>query len=269
MKKERADKRSKLTLLSVLLCCTAFANNLSGNASEPAKKTIDLTHTLGAGLPDFHSGNAFEYKALYTIEKDGYADGQFSTPEHYGTHMDAQSHFYKGGQSVDQIAPDKLILPCVVIDVRKEVEANSDYCLTVEKIKAFERKTKIAPNTAVLLLTGWSKKFSNPVAYRNVNQQSNLPGMHFPAFSGAAATYLVNEKKVAALGLDTLSADYGQSKDYPVHKISLAKKVFLIENLNNLELLPDHGATIFIGVLPIKDGTGSPARVLAQLPEEQ
>ncbi|CAN5378405.1 hypothetical protein BH11CYA1_BH11CYA1_22660 [soil metagenome] len=173
MSSDGAAKRIKLAFLPALLCGTLLSASAYGNSQEQPKKIVDLTHVLGTALPDFHAGkSAFEYKMLFTIEKDGYADGQFSTPEHYGTHLDAPSHFYKGAQSVDQISADKLILPCV-------------------------------------------------------------------------------------------------SKSYGVHKKALAQGVLLIENLNNLELLPAQGATIFIGVLPIRNGTGSPARVIAQLPEQE
>ncbi|MFA6209300.1 MAG: cyclase family protein [Candidatus Obscuribacterales bacterium] len=264
MKNSRADKCRKLVLplLLACICVHLTVNTASGSASDSKAKIVDLTHVLGPALPDFHAGNAYEYKSLFSIAKDGYADGQFSTPEHYGTHIDAPSHFFSDGQTIDQIPATKLILPCLVIDVRKEVAADQDYRLTVEKIEAFEKQHAIAPNTAVLLLTGWSQRFSKPTEYRNAREN----GMHFPAFSGEAADYLVNKKKVGALGLDTLSADYGQSKNYIVHKTALAKEVLLIENLSNLEQLPASGATLFLGPLRIKSGTGSPARILALVP---
>jgi len=226
-----------------------------------SKKIIDLSHVLGPNLPDFHLGNtAYEYKMLFTIPKDGYGDGAFTTPEHYGTHVDAPNHFYESGQTIDQIAAGKLILPCIVIDVRAEVKANSDYLLTVEKIKSFEEKGAIPPGCAVFMLTGFGEKFDRAQEYRNAD---NGGTMHFPAFGAAAANYLIKEKKAAVLGLDTLSADYGLSSDFPVHKTALKADLMLVENLANLDQLPARGATVFLGPLRIKNGTGSPARVLA------
>lgn len=264
MNKKGASKSTKLALL-MAFTIHYQCGSLEQAVAEPPAKIVDLSHVLGPNLPDFHLGNtAYQYKPLFTIAKDGYADGQFTTPEHYGTHVDAPSHFYQGGQTIDQIPADKLILSCVVIDVRKEVATNPDYCLSKEKIQLFEKEISIKPNSAVLLLTGWSKRFNDPKSYRNADT-NNI--MHFPAFSGEAANYLVNEKKITALGLDTLSADCGLSKDYIVHKTALAKGVFLVENLNNLEQLPAQGATIFLGPIRIKNGTGSPARILALRPE--
>ncbi len=224
------------------------------------RQVIDLTHVLGPGLPDFHEGSApFSYELTYTVKKDGYAGGKFSTPEHYGTHIDAPSHFVDGAASVDQVPADSLVRPCVVIDVRDEVKKNSDYQLTVEKIKSFETNGKIPAGCVVLLLTGWADRWSSPKEYRNADSTGT---MRFPSYSPEAAAYLADEK-VVGLGVDTISADYGLSTTYGVHHLTLNKGMFLIENLNNLDKLPARNALLFCGVLPIKNGTGAPARILA------
>jgi hypothetical protein len=110
----------------------------------PANNVVDLTHVLGPDLPDFHEGSdAFHYKKVFSIEKDGYANGSFCTVEHYGTHVDAPSHFFVDGISIDKIEADKLVLPCFVIDVREKVKDNPDYRLTVDDIQIFEKKGQI------------------------------------------------------------------------------------------------------------------------------
>lgn len=247
----------------------AFAGIASATANTnlpvPAPdKIIDLTHVLGPDLPNFHEGDAsFDYRMLYTIPKDGFADGDFSTPEHYGTHIDAPSHFITDGQSIDQVPASKLILPAIVIDVRDEVKTNADYRLTVDKIKEFEKSGAIPSGSAVLLLTGWAERFHDPAAFRNADANGV---MHYPAFSAEAAEYLVNTRQAAALGVDTISLDYGLSTDFPVHHFALGKGLILIENLNNLDKLPARGSLVFFGPLRIKNGTGSPARILAISP---
>jgi kynurenine formamidase len=112
-------------------------------------------------------------------------------------------------------------------------------------------------------LTGWSERFGNPIAYRNADATGT---MRYPAYGEEAAEYLIKSRQVAALGLDTISADYGLSTDYPVHKLALGQGVLLIENLNNLDKLPARGALTFFGAIRVKDGTGSPARVIAIVP---
>jgi kynurenine formamidase len=269
--------RSLLVVLITQACifsppisCLAAEEVPAANKQEPktwridSTKIVDLTHELAAGIPDFHEGNdGFEYRSVYTVKKDGYANGYFSTPEHYGTHIDAPSHFIDGGASIDQLSAKDLIVPLVVIDVREEVSKDPDYCLTVKKIRSFEEAGKIPDHSAVLLLTGWSKRWSNPVDYRNTDSSGT---MHYPAFSKESADFLVNERGVAYLGIDTLSLDPGISHDYPVHKLTLAKGIHLIENLDSLSELPARGALLFCGPLRIKGGTGSPARVVALLP---
>lgn len=244
-------------LLAINTACYAESNSKN--------KIVDLTHVLTSGLPDFQPGeDGFHYTTLKTLAKDGYAIGSFCTAEHYGTHIDAPSHFAQGQPSIDEIPADKFILPCVVIDVRKEVESDPDYRLTVDKIKSFERKGKIPKGSAVLLFTGWADKWADTKAYRNADDKGV---MHFPGFSDEAADYLVNTSQVATLGIDTLSIDCGASHDYPVHSHALAKGIFMIENLDNLSQLPARNATLYCGPLKIKGGSGSPARIIAILPE--
>lgn len=228
------------------------------------RQVIDLTHALAPGIPDFHGNpDAFQYKMLFTIPKDGFADGQLSMPEHLGTHVDAPCHFSPGSPSIDQMPPANMVVPCVVIDVRDEVGKNPDYCVTVERIKEFEKNGLIPEHSAVLLLTGWSDRWSDTSRYRNPDSSGV---MHFPGFSAEAADYLANQRQVNYLGIDTLSLDPGNSTQYPVHGLTLKKGMQLIENLEALDKLPARGATLVCAPLKIKGGTGGSARVFAILP---
>jgi kynurenine formamidase len=225
------------------------------------QRVVDLTHVLGPGLPDFHvGGEAFHYKKVFTVEKDGYANGSFCTVEHYGTHVDAPSHFFADGTTVDKLKAEQLIVPCVVIDVREQVKHNPDYRLTVGDIKDFEKKGPIPQHCGVLLLTGWAEKWDASGDYRHADKNGS---MHFPGFDRDSATYLVEQRQAQCLGIDTLSIDAGTSSDYAAHKISLGSGIYLVENLNNLDQLPARGAWLIVAPLKVKDGTGSPARVFA------
>lgn len=261
-------------IMSSSFCEAVSKEDEASKGSAPSKdkmslqidgtKLIDLTHVLGDGIPDFHGDvHAFKYKTVFSIAKDGFADGHYETPEHLGTHVDAPCHFSQGAASIDQLSASNLIVPCVVIDARKEAGANPDYCLTVEKIKEFEKDGMIPPNSAVLLLTGWSNRWSKPGDYRNVDSKGT---MHFPGFTGDAAEMLANDRHVAYLGIDTLSLDAGNSTTYPVHHKALSKGLHLIENLDSLDKLPARGALLVCAPLRIKNGTGSQARVFAILP---
>jgi kynurenine formamidase len=224
---------------------------------------IDLSRSLSTETPLFDpSDTGMKYEILSTLENDGCETGYLSLPEHFGTHVDAPSHFVKG-LSIDNVPPQKLILPGVIIDIRKQVQANADYQLTVAAVKNAEEVGPIPEGSIILLLTGWSEKYADASSYRNPDSSGK---MHFPGFSVEAAKYLIENKKPSAFGIDTLSIDHGASPDYAVHKYALSQGVLLVENLHELEKLPLRGSVIFCGALKIQNGTGSPARVLAMAP---
>ena len=258
-----------LSSLWAFACIASFARTpLEQTQTDPfqirSRKIVDLTHVLAAGLPDFRlAGDTYQYKKIFTVEKDGYGNGAFSTVEHYGTHVDAPSHFFNGKPSIDQISVQDLVVSCVVIDVRDEVERDPDYRLTEEKIHAFEKDGQIPEHCAVLLLTGWADRWAKPGQYRNADNKGT---MHFPGFGGEACELLVNKRHVASLGIDTLSIDAGTCEDYLAHKIALGKGLYMMENLKDIDALPARGALLICGPLRIKDGTGSPARVVAIAP---
>jgi len=235
-------------------------STLIAEIQTSALKIVDLSHTLNASTPLFDENDPqMVYKTLSTIDADGCQTGAFEMLEHFGTHIDAPAHFLPS-ITLDKLDVGKLILPAVTIDVRAEVERDCDYMLTREKILAFEKLEKIPPGAAVLLLTGWGRRYHDAITYRNADANGHC---HFPGYGVDGAEYLVKERKAAALGIDTLSIDYGLSKDFAVHKLALAQKIFLIENLENLELLPERGAVIFCAPMKIENGTGSPARIIA------
>jgi kynurenine formamidase len=241
----------------------APSRGLLEQAIRGQARIIDLTHLISASTPTYSGErNALRYEKLADFDKDGYAAGAFRIPEHFGTHVDAPGHFIWGRETVERIAPRRLIAPAVVIDVRPQVKSNPDYQLTPDAIRIWESKGAIPAGAAVLLLTGWGERYWDADKYRNADAGGI---MHFPGFSEQAVRYLL-KRKIVALGIDTLSIDYGPSKDFAAHKVSLESGLYHIENMANLDKLPARGAFIFVGPLPLENGSGSPARVLAIAP---
>lgn len=229
-------------------------------------KIVDLTHRLSSKIPYWPGGQyrPFEFTTIATLERDGVFSGFFAMPEHMGTHVDAPNHFVAGQPSVDALRPDQLICPAVVLDVRDRVRQNPDYQLTVSDIRQWERRHGRIPRRAmVFLYTGWGARWETPTDYVNRDEQGV---MHFPGFSPESAEFLVTERDIAGIGIDTLSVDYGPSKDFRVHHITHGAGKYHIENVANLDRLPPRGAIVVVGVLPIEGGSGGPARVLALLP---
>jgi kynurenine formamidase len=177
--------------------------------------------------------------------------------------VDAPNHFVEGGQAVTDLPLQTLISPAVVIDASVDINGNGDAVLKLATVQAWEEKHGVIPAGCVVLLrTGWEDLYDQPQRYG-----AGPDGLHFPGFGVEAASYLV-ECGVVGIGIDTLGIDAGVDSDFPVHRhVTLPKQVWHIENLTNLKSLPATGALVFIGVLPLVDGSGSPARILALVPK--
>lgn len=234
---------------------------------------VDLTHALdSATLYWPTSPSRFELRRLaFGTTPAGffYAANAFATPEHGGTHLDAPIHFHEGGATADAIALERLIAPAVVIDVRDSASRNPDYRLTVEDVARFEREHGAVPaGSIVLLRTGWSARWPDAKRYLGDDRRGDASGLHFPSYGADAARLLVDERRVAALGADVASIDYGPSTDFMVHRIAAAQGVPGLENLTQLDRVPPTGAVVVALPLKIAGGSGGPARVVALVPRD-
>ncbi len=230
---------------------------------------VDLTRPLHPGIPYWPGAGygPFRYAQIHVFERDGKAAGLFEMPEHMGTHIDAANHFVVGGPSVDCLSLDQLLRPAVIFDIAERAATNVSTLLGEADIHAWEvRHGQVPRGSVALVRSGWGTRWSNPPAFRN-----DADGvMRFPAISEASAKLLVLERGVAGIGLDTLSADNGEAPDSPCHRLVHGAGGFILENLANLDLVPEQGAFVLIAPLPIVGGTGAPARVLAFCdPEEE
>ncbi len=217
------------------------------------------------------SPSAFELKQLAYGPTPGgwfYSSNMFCTPEHGGTHLDAPIHFAEGKKTSDQIPLAQLIALAVVIDISDKTAKDADYRLTVDDITAWEKKNgKIAPGTIVLLRTGWGARWPDRKAYFGDDTPGATDKLHFPSYGADAAKLLVNERRVAAIGIDTASIDYGQSKDFIVHQIAMGADVPGFENVAHLEKLPARGAYVIALPMKIAGGSGGPLRIVALIPK--
>jgi kynurenine formamidase len=232
-------------------------------------EVVDLTYAFNEQTlywPNSPSG--FELKRLsYGKTPAGffYASNSFCAPEHGGTHLDAPIHFAEHGVSVDQIPLQQLIAPAVVIDITAKVDP--DYRLTADDIRAWEsRNGAIQPGTIVLLRTGWGARYPDRKRYFGDDTPGATDKLHFPSYGEDAARLLVYDRRVAVIGIDTASVDYGQSRDFIVHQIANGANVPGLENLANLDRLPQRGAWVIALPMKIAGGSGGPVRVVAVLP---
>ncbi len=80
---------------------------------------------------------------------------------------------------------------------------------------------------------------------------------------------MIQKRKARGLGVDNLSIDPGNSKEFPVHHIVNGAGRFGLENVANLDQLPPRGFTLIVAPIKIESGTGGPVRLWAILPEKQ
>lgn len=216
------------------------------------------------------SPSAFEHKELaYGPTPGGWFYSSYSvcTPEHGGTHLDAPIHFAAGKRTADEIPLQQLIAPAVVIDVADQAAASSDYRLTANDVRAWEaRHGAIEAGTIVLLRTGWGKRWPDRKQYFGDDTPGATDNLHFPSYGEDAARLLVSERRVAAIGVDTASIDYGQSKDFIVHQIANGADVPGFENVANLDRVPARGAWVIALPMKIAKGSGGPLRIVALVP---
>ena len=227
------------------------------------KAAVDLTHTISEKSPNWEGTqkSPFEAKALGTFQKDGYFTRTISLPEHFSTHIDAPAHFSANGWTVDQIPPDHLIGPLVVLDITKQVAKNPEYLVSVEDIAAWEQANgHIPPGAIVLARTGWSSSWHSMEQYRNADAKGV---MHFPGFSTDAVKFIVEGRQISGIGIDTLSVDPGASSDYPVHHYGAAHNIYNLENVGYLDEVPPRGAIAVVAPAKLEGGSGGPVRILA------
>ena len=108
--------------------------------------------------------------------------------------------------------------------------------------------------------SGWGKWYSNKTAYYGSNDVKQL---HFPGFHGDAAKWLIDNRDINGIGVDTPSLDFGQSKSLLSHKHMLNSNRFGLENLKNVDQVPKHGAMLYIMPMKIAGASGAPTRVIA------
>jgi kynurenine formamidase len=239
--------------------------NLSGY------RIVDLTYSFNDKTPYWPTATSgFQ---LQTVSKGPAPGGYFysayayAAPEHGGTHLDAPVHFAEGRPSAERVGLERLIAAAVVIDVSEKAARDADYRLTSTDVFEFERHNgRINPGTIVLLRTGWGKHWPNKKAYLGDDTPGDATHLHFPSFGEDAAKVLVIDRRVAAIGVDVASIDYGQSKDFVVHRIAAAGDVPGLENLAGLDELPSTGLFVIALPMKIEGGSGGPLRAVALVP---
>ncbi|KZS39474.1 cyclase [Aquimarina aggregata] len=242
--------------------------------STKQQKIVDLSHSFSDETIYWVTAKEFELDTVYKGETEKgyyYSANNFTTAEHGGTHIDAPIHFSKTGQTVDQIPLEKLIGKAIKIDVSAKALLDPDYQISIEDFKEWEKREqiKIPEGSIVLLATGFSKYYPDKLKYLGTNERGEeaLKDLHFPGLAPEAAEWLIKNRTINAIGIDTPSIDYGQSQFFKIHVVLLSQNIPAFENVTNLDVLPATGFEIIALPMKIKGGSGGPLRIIALVTE--
>ena len=256
-----------------------FFGSLAGFAAADTPFTggrwIDLTHEFSSETLYWPTAESFTLETEFhgqTPKGYFYAANRYRASEHGGTHIDAPIHFAEGGKTVDQLAIDQLTGAAIVVDVSAAAAKDADYLITITDLKSWEEKHGKIPQAAMVLFhTGFARHWPAAKKYLGTDEKGPdaVAKLHFPGLHPDAARWLVSQRTIKAVGLDTASIDYGQSTLFESHRVLFGKNIPAFENLDALDQLPATGAYVVALPMKIKGGSGGPLRIVAWVGEKR
>jgi kynurenine formamidase len=265
-----------------ILCALFFAYGCVREHAPPVEspsgldlasaKIVDLSYAYDESTLYWPtSPTSFELTELARGTAEGgyfYSSYSFCTPEHGGTHLDAPVHFSEAGRTAAEVPVRQLVAPGVVLDMSEQAAQDPDARLELGAVQEWESRNGRIPEGAIVILrTGWGKRWSlGAKAFFGDDTPGDASNLHFPGYGEDATRFLVEERKVGALGVDSASVDHGPSQDFPVHRIAAAAEIPNLENVARTEDLPEKD--FWVVALPIKlgKGSGGPVRIVAIVP---
>jgi len=250
--------------------CTTEKSRLDHLFREQPR-LIDLTHSFEADTIVWPTEQNFRLVLQQAGETAGgyyYASNRLEMAEHGGTHIDAPIHFSRDGQTLDQIPIEQLVGTGVRIDVAVQCASDRDYLVSIQDFERWEGANgKIPYRSIVLIDTGFARYWPSRQLYLGTEMRGpeGVRALHFPGLHPDAAAWLVRERQIKAVGIDTASIDHGQSTTFATHVALLSQNVPVFENLSDLHSLPKQGFDVIALPMKIAGGTGGPLRVIAVL----
>lgn len=248
---------------------SAFAATAAGvAAADPDtdtrtfRRAVDLTHTMSPEFPTFTGKPGIAMEREFSFKRDKYNLFWWHVVEHAGTHLDAPLHFSETGASADKLAIEQLVVPLAVVNVVYKAEQEADYQLSRDDLAGWEAKHgRLPAGCCVAMHAGWGElALSDPARFDGRDVDGTF---HFPGFAPDAVRWLLDERRVAGIAVDTLSLDHGPSQDFETHRLWLPAGRWGLENVANLDKVPEAGAMLVVGAAKVKDSTGGLARVIA------
>ncbi|KAF8777847.1 isatin hydrolase-like [Argiope bruennichi] len=243
-----------MMFIFLLLCSAASAAKLD-------QEVVDMTFAFDETI--------FNYPEVQKFEKNGthkYKEWYQLEDLIIGTYIDSPSFFDENGKTVDQLLLDHLIAPVAIIDITPSVKLEPDVEGSVEDLLYWEALTGQTLNETILLLkSGWWKKWKNQTTFLDMeeNVRTNL---HHPGLAPEAAKWLVENRNIYGIGVETPHVDRGSSKSKEAQKILLRHDVFTVQNVANMDKIPIYGATMHVIPMKFAKASRAPVRAFATYP---
>ncbi|MHB1537775.1 MAG: cyclase family protein [Solirubrobacteraceae bacterium] len=210
----------------------------------------DLSQLLWEGSDRAGRAPAPRFRSVMDLEHDRFSMMEYTLGSHIGTHLDAPSHFVRGGRSIDQIPLERMLGDGVVLDAA--APANSG--LSAEALSSGGPAPE--PEGIVLIRTGWEMKAGTPEYFQH------------PYLLDSAVRWLI-EHEVKLVGMDLITPEMPEAVrrgafDWPVHRALLEREILVIENACNMRSLAGERVEVIAAPINVKGGDGSPVRLLAR-----
>ncbi len=250
----------------LLMMCTPEKNYEWENG-----RWIDLTYEFSEETLYWPTSDTFEIDSVFAGFTDAgfyYESYNICTAEHGGTHLDAPIHFYEDRKSVEQIDLNQLTGRAVVVDATEPVSRDRDYQIKISDLENWEQSYGRIPDNAIILFrTGMGQFWPDAEQYMGTAKkgEEGVAELSFPGIHPDTAKWLVENRTINAVGLDTPSLDYGRSELFETHQIFSEQNIPGFENVANLDKLPAKGAYVAAFPMKIKNGSGAPLRIAAHV----
>ncbi len=212
-------------------------------------KIIDLTHTITEDMPVYPGTEEPALSPASSLERDGFQETLLHMYSHTGTHMDAPSHIYKNGKTLDAFTCDAFVGMGLVIDASALSAGDKIDMSFIERVRE-----KADAAEFLLFRTGWEQYWGMPEYFGD-----------YPVISNEVARYIVQSRK-KGIGFDCIGLDPIADTALSLHHAILAQgNTLIIENLCKLSLLGD--ALFQFAALPLKyaNADGAPIRAIGIL----
>lgn len=214
---------------------------------------VELSHLLEENIPTIPTHAKFAHIPWKSMDLgDATNHYEIIVHEHNGTHVDVPFHFLRDGADTGTLGAGCFMGPCLTMDF-SDIGPNG--LVTRERIGGWEKAhTAIEPGDVVLLNVGWAR-------YWRTRPHDKPFCTDWPGVAQSAAEYLVS-RKIKMVGIDTISIDQSHAVGNPAHNVFLPHNVLIVENLTNLQDMPDRGYFMAMP-LKIRRGSGGPVRAIA------